>query len=64
VDRPLVKIGKMDILTRRVGTRYPLLRCVAVCCSVGQHGAVCCSMLKCVAVCCSVLQCITDRYSD
>jgi len=32
----------------------PVLKCVAVCCSVVQCGAVCCSVLQCVTVCCSV----------
>jgi len=50
-----------------------VLRCVAVCCSVGQNGVVCCSVLQCgavwcsvlqcVAVCCSVLQCVAVCFS-
>jgi len=54
-----------------------VIECVAVCCSVLQHGAdcqpavfysvlqrvaVCYSVLQCVAVCCSVLQCVSAQY--
>jgi len=37
---------------------FPVLQCVAVCCSVCHCVAVCCSVLQCVAVYCSVLQCV------
>jgi len=54
-----------------------VLQCVAVRCSVLQHGAVCCekghwqrrrspvavccSALQCVALCCSALKCVVRR---
>ena len=42
-----------------VEDRLPvLLRCVAVCCSVGQCGAVWGSVAQCGAVLCSALQCV------
>ena len=45
------------LLVRTI-SKFCLLQCVAVCCSVLQCVAVCCSVLQCVAVCCSVLQCV------
>jgi len=39
------------------------MQCVAVCCSVVQHGAVWCSVVQCLAVCCSVLQCVAAYCS-
>ena len=37
---------------------FPIVQCVAVCCSVLQCVAVCCNVLQWVAVCCSVLLCV------
>jgi len=64
-----VKCGELQCVTVTCGDSglsefpcdIPVLKCVAVSCSMLLCVAVCCSVLQCVAVCGSLLQCHEEK---